>query len=137
MAKTALYKNLIVTISLLDENFSRLITLGQVKSLKEAVDVIDISGLKNRVEKFSPFVDKVIDDIISKPENYAAADIDYLLKEVDWSLQQCNSYLALLKRVKGTTDANALTDPRTFAALTIYKGCLEKIVDKLNYVSVG
>lgn len=138
MAKTDLYKNLIDNISLLDEYFSRVVTLGQVTTVKEGVDVINISGLKDRAEELCSFVDIVIDDIISHPENYTATDIDYLLKRADKSLQQCNSHIVgILKRLKDMKDDEALTSSRTFVALTVYKDCLEKIVNKLNYISVG
>lgn len=137
MAKTDLYKNLIDNISLLDEYFSRVVILGQVTTLKEGVDVINISGLKDRAEELCSFVDIVIDDIISRPENYNATDIDYLLKRADESLQQCNSHIVgILKRLKDMKDDEALTSSRTFVALTVYKDCLEKIVNKLNYISV-
>ena len=128
MEKTALYKNTLAFMSILDEKFSRIFTLGRTKSLTEAVDLIDISNLKSRCEKFESFADKLLADIVNNPNAYDEDSINYLKKEIEWSISQCESYLSLLKKVKGTTtDAKALTDPNTLASLLLYKAGLEKI----------
>lgn len=127
-----LYKNLLVAIYLFDEKFSRIFTLGRTKVFKETVDVIDISGLKDRIEKFEPFIDKFFDELFLNVTEFQEDKIEHLKSEVSWSLKQCMSYLNLLKGIKGThTDANALTDPRTLAALLLYKANLQRIQDGL------
>lgn len=130
-----LYKNLLVAIYLFDEKFSRIFTLGRTKVFKETVDVIDISGLKDRIEKFEPFIDKFFDELFLNVTEFQEDKIEHLKSEVSWSLKQCMSYLNLLKGIKGaTTDANALTDPRTLAALLLYKANLQRIQDGLNSI---
>ena len=131
---TNIYKNLLIYMSLIDENLSRIFTIGKVRLFKEYVDLIDISNLISRIEKFGPFVDSFIQDFVDKPTEYSEEIIKRLRTEIDWSISQCKSYLKLLEKPKGSIgDAKALTDPKTLASLLLYKGHLEKLRKRLIF----
>lgn len=129
-----IYKNLLIYIGLIDEQFSRICTIGRVAVFKEAVNAtIDISGLQNRINHFGTFVNKFLDELISNPEKYHKDEVEYLLKEVNWSLSQSNSFIDMLEKIKGKySDVQAVTDPRTLASLLLYRTSLNSIKRKLE-----
>lgn len=131
MAKLTPYGKVLVMMSVIDENFARVFL--QATPLREAVQAsIDLDDFTNRINQLQRYSTSVFNSVSHDEE----VDLEFLQKEVNWSIQQCDKNLKLLVPTENKTDTLQVTNAKTVLRLLMnYRQVLAEMLNRIKVLT--